>query len=219
LHKYWAGRAVLAFVLATTCLAAGSRSLADHGVFKVFQDGQEIGSERFAVQQSGATTVVRSAIDYQIAEHRVRQESELNLLSEADLESYVWREGKAKITVDYRNGRVVSHYQPESGAARDFEYVMPSSTAIVDSNFYIDWQLLADRYDVAAGGAQQFRVFVPHSGDPDTVTISSAGTDSASGSPLLHLKATTDAATLDLYMEGHKLVRLEGPSLVVERAR
>jgi hypothetical protein len=96
---------------------------------------------------------------------------------------------------------------------------MPNTTAIVDSNFYVDWQLLADRYDVARGGPQQFKVFVPLSGDPDSVTMTSMGTATPSGGhALLHLQAITDAATLDLYMDGHRLMRLEGASLLVERA-
>jgi hypothetical protein len=213
--------ALLAFAFAGGLSAARPGSIADHGIFRVFQDGQPVGSERFSVQQNGAATIVHSAIDYELSDRHVRQESELNLSSDTNLESYVWHEGKAIITVDYRDGWLMSHYQPETGAARDFQFIMPNTTAIVDSNFYVDWQLLAGRYDAALGGAQQFRVFVPHEGDPDQVTISSEGSATVpeSNHPLLHLKAVTNAATLDLYMDGHKLVRLEGPSLLVQRAK
>jgi hypothetical protein len=206
-------------LLGAALLSAGSGA-SDRGTFNVFQDGQEVGAEHFNVQHSGSATVVHSELDYTVGDKRVHQQSELNLGAGGDLQSYSWQEGRDVIEVSYKNGRVHSHYQPRSGKPQDFEYVMPPSTAIIDSNFYIDWQLLADRYDVEQGGTQQFQVFVPHEGDPDKVTLSSMGNaPGADGKPLLHLQATTSAATLDLYLEGQRLVRLEGPSLRVERAK
>jgi hypothetical protein len=216
------GAAVLAVAGATLFgVGASGHAPNDHGVFSVSEHGREVGLERFSVGRSGELTVARSELDYVVDNKRVHQQCELSLLGNGDLQSYQWEEGKARIVVGYHDGRVVSHYQPVTGAAQDFEFYMPASTAIVDSNVYIGWQLLADRYDEKRGGPQQFRVFVPHAGDPDQVTLTSLGDASAPGidHPVLHMQAATNATTLDLYLEAGRLVRLEGPELLVQRAK
>ena len=192
----------------------------DAGTFRITQNGVALGTERFRLHSDGGQIVARSEIDYSTDRKHVRQSADLHISAAGALEWYVWDEGKSKINVQYTDGRVASHYLPESGDPRDFFFVMPPATSILDSNFYAHWALLASRYNVARGGTQEYPVFVPHSGDPGKVTLTAVQDQGGPGAPL-HLRASTDEATLDLFLQQGRLQKIviADANIVVERSR
>jgi hypothetical protein len=188
----------------------------DEGVFTVKQNGVSVGTEKFSIRSTTSGAEVHSDIDYHAGGKEVRQSADLRIGSLGDLKDYTWKEAGNSIHVAWSSGQIASHYQRHAGAARDYFFEMPAYTHIVDANFYAQWELLADSYDRQAGGSQKFPVFVPQSGDPTSLSIAPATPQIPK---LLHLQAITDEATVDLYLEGTRLVRLVIPSasLIVER--
>ena len=195
-------------------LVAQKPPVNDSGTFTITENGQLRGTEHFSVHRTLGGRVLQSHIDFQVGDRQIRQTAELQVDAGDGLGSYRWSEGKAQIDVGYGDGKVTAHYQPETGAARDFQFVMPNTTAILDTNFYSEWELLAARYDRIRGGEQQFPVFVPHTGDPGKITLSAVP-----GPGLFHLRAVTDDVTLELFLDGSQLARLDGPGVVVTRSK
>ncbi len=195
-------------------LAAQRPQLDDTGTFTITEHGQVRGTEHFSLRRALGGLALQSRIEYQIGDRRVQQTAVLQLDAGDGLNSYRWNEGRAQIDVGYSDGKVTAHYQPAAGTPQDFQFVMPNTTAVLDTNFYSQWEMLAARYDRIRGGAQQFPVFVPHTGDPGKITLTVVP-----GPGLYHLRAESDDVTLDLFFEGSRLERLDAPDLVVTRGK
>lgn len=182
---------------------------ADSGTFRILLQGHPIGTESYALRASGDGISSQSQIHYQSAAGSVEQSSTLRLGPQMNLIHYQWRQNSARVDVEWEQDHLRVHYRDPKGQVKDYAFYMPATTAILDDNFYFFWQLLADRYDRAKGGVQEFRVFVPHTGDPGTVRLKA---EPSSTPGVFRLQAQTDEATLEISMKGSQLDRLEMPS-------
>lgn len=200
-------------MLAGICLPLAAQSTpatrAESGTFRILLHGQTIGTESYALRTSGDGLSSQSRIRYQGASGSVEQSSTLRLGPDLSLIHYQWKQGSARVDVEAEQDHLSAQYRDAQGHEKDYAFYMPATTAILDDNFYFFWQLLADRYDRTRGGVQRFRVFVPHTGDPGTITME-ARPSHTPGVYLLH--AQTDEAAIEISMKGAQLERLELPS-------
>ncbi|HEX5482328.1 MAG TPA: hypothetical protein VFZ08_06850, partial [Terriglobia bacterium] len=85
---------------------------------------------------------------------------------------------------------------------------------ILDDNVIDQYELLAWRYSMTAGGKQTFAAFIPQEALPGTIEVSSAGfeTISAGGAQesCQHLIVSTQLARIDLWINSQRqLERME----------
>lgn len=181
----------------------------ESGTFRILLHGQPIGTESWALRTSGDGLSSQSQIHYQSPSGTVEQTATLRLGPQMNLIHYQWRQSSARVDVEWEQDHLSTHYRDEKGHGKDYAFYMPATTAILDDNFYFFWQLLADRYDRAKGGVQNFRVFVPHTGDPGTVRLEARPSQTPG---VFLLQAQTDEATIEISLKGSQLERLEMPS-------
>lgn len=201
------GVSIVALLLCAPRLTA--QTAADQGTFRIEVHGQTIGTESFALRTSGDGISAQSQIHYQGPSGSVEQSATLRLGPNLHLIHYQWRQSQARVDVEADADHLSAHYRDVKGHVKEYAFYMPPTTAILDDNFYLFWQLLADRYDRAKGGVQNIRVFVPHTGDPGTVRLESRPSPAPG---VFLLQAQTDQATIEISMKGSQLERLEMPS-------
>ncbi|MGH9491841.1 MAG: hypothetical protein ACRD17_15100 [Terriglobales bacterium] len=194
----------------------------DSAVLIVRQHGQLRGQEHFQLRATASGGRLQARLNYIVSGHPVRQTATLEWRAGARLESYIWRQGTDAVTIGFAAGRLQAHYHPAHGATQVFQFQLPPDTAILDANVYSLWEPLADRYVLARGGVQSFRVFVPHTGIPGHVRLTRlpvSGRDRAAG--LVQLQAETGQATLFLTLRRGRLLTLRLPAagLTVSRQR
>lgn len=220
-----------AFALALAFLAAlpvaAQLPRQDSGVLIVRAHDQILGQENFDLRANRQGGRLQARLQYLVSGRRVRQNAQLDWLSGARLESYVWHQGADTITVRFAAGDLRAHYQPARQPAQLFRFQMPPTTAILDANVYSLWEPLADRYRLALGGTQTFSVFVPHTGNPGQVRLTrlplaaSPSPTARAANDVVRLRAETGQATVFLTLQRGRLLRLSLPDagLTVSRQR
>ncbi len=184
----------------------------EQGAFVVTQNGNQLGLEHFSIQRRPGRESANVELNYVIDGNAVQQQSQLEYKNGA-LARYAWNQGKPYITVSYSKGSLSAHYSAGHGPGRDYQFQMPANTFILDANFYTHWELLVEHYNRKQGGIQSFRVFVPHTGDPGTVTVQALPPSPGPLAKDYHLRATTSEASVDLYLRGNQLEQLSIPAV------
>lgn len=149
----WGAVAVLACV---AVLHAGDKKdkqkpagaqMVDSGSFGVFVRGQRVVTETFSVQQENGISTVRSQLKETGSSASAGQRSELQMTGSAELVKYEWSDGNGSLVVtpnsEFLLEKITS--SPTSKTA-DQPFLMPSTSAILDNNFFIHREVLAWRY-------------------------------------------------------------------------
>jgi len=155
--------------------AAPAGKLVDSGSFGVFVHGKRVATETFQIEQTADSNILKSEFKTDIGETKASQSSELVLASNGDLMHYSWNEaspGKATALIEPRNQFLVQHINGGPTVKMiDQQYILPSSTVILDDYFFSQREVLAWRYlagncrpDAGGGcklGRAQFGVLIP----------------------------------------------------------
>lgn len=160
--------------------------LVDSGSFGVFVRGQRVVTEKFDVHQENGISLVKSSLQ-ETGSATVSQKSELQMSGSGELIRYDWTNGTASLVVTPNNDFLLEK-MTTSPSAKPAErpYLMPSTSAILDNNFFIHRQVLAWRYlatnceTEATGlkckqGPLEFGVLVPQDQTSLRVRIELAG--------------------------------------------
>jgi hypothetical protein len=144
---------VLAIAIAATAVAGGKKAaeagtLVDSGSFGVYVNGKRVATETFRIEQMPDMSITRSEV--KADEAKAVQNSELVLAANGDLRRYTWNElspSKAQAVIEPQQQILM---QRITGAPTDKpieqQYILPTSTAILDDYFFSQREVLVWRY-------------------------------------------------------------------------
>jgi len=122
-------------------------SMVDSGAFTILVKGQPVASETFTVQQKGGTSTIKSEMKASSGE---AQNSELQMTSSGELVRYEWHElspGKGQLLLVPNDQFLKETTTPNPGdKPAEMPFLLPSSTAVLDNNFFVHREVLAWRY-------------------------------------------------------------------------
>lgn len=182
--------------LALGVLAAGTFALAkdagtsvDAGTFGVFVGGRRVATETFSIQQgANGGSVISSQVKAE-GSTAANQTSELKLSATGDLIKYEWHDlsSKAELTLIPQDQFLMEKIaiNPNEKPAEQ-PFLMPSSTLILDNNFFVQREILIWRYLGSACkqsqgktqcplGAAPFGVIVPQERNSMRVSVEVVG--------------------------------------------
>jgi hypothetical protein len=133
---------------------AGAQQV-DSGSFGVFVKGQRVVTETFSVRQENGISTVKSHLKETGSSGSSGQSSELQMTSSAELVKYEWSDGNGSVVVTPNNDFLLEKITT-SPTAKPAEqpFLMPSTSAILDNNFFIHREVLAWRYLKTNCGSQ-----------------------------------------------------------------
>jgi hypothetical protein len=119
--------------------------MVDSGSFGVFVRGQRVVTETFSVQQENGISTVKSQLKE--AGSSAGQRSELQMTGSAELVRYEWSDGNGSLVVT-PNSEFLLEKITASPTSKTVEqpFLMPSTSAILDNNFFVHREVLAWRY-------------------------------------------------------------------------
>jgi hypothetical protein len=148
----WGTVAVLA---GATLLYAGDKKdkpksggqMVDSGSFGVFAKGQRVITETFSVQLENGISTVKSQLKETGSSDSSGQKSELQMTGTGDLLRYQWSDGNGSLEVTPNNEFLLEKITTASSAKpAEQPFLMPSTSAILDNNFFVHREVLAWRY-------------------------------------------------------------------------
>jgi hypothetical protein len=164
---------------------AGAQQI-DAGSFGVFVRGQRVVTETFSVQQDNGISVVKSQLK-ETASASSGQRSELQMTASGELVRYEWTDGSGSLVVTPNNEFLLEKITTAaSSKPAEQPFLMPSTSAILDNNFFMHREALAWRYLAAnchtesgalkcQQGALEFGVLVPQDRTSMRVRMELAG--------------------------------------------
>jgi hypothetical protein len=124
---------------------AGAQKV-DSGSFGVFVKGQRVLTETFSVQQENGISTVKSQLK-QIGSDSPSQKSELQMTGTAELVKYEWSDSNGSLEVIPSNDFLMEKITTgASTKPAEQPFLMPSTSAILDNNFFVHREVLAWRY-------------------------------------------------------------------------
>jgi hypothetical protein len=128
----------------------------DSGSFGVFVKGRRVVTETFNVQQNDGISNVKSELK-EINDSSTSpgnssgQSSDLKMTGSGELISYAWEDGSGSLQVTPKNDflleRITTAASPKPA---EQPFLMPSTSAILDNNFFVQREVLAWRYLASA---------------------------------------------------------------------
>lgn len=195
---------------------------AEQGVFRVYADGKQIGTENFRIVRDGADWIAEGRVALDSADGKVEQTTKLLLTSDGGLRSYSWEQSsprKASANVAYQDGKAVIEYKLDKGSDRaEYSFGTPQVT-ILDNNVFHHFIFLIRHYDFAKSGLQQMPIFVPQDVTPGTIAVTDRGMENVEGKKWRHLTAGTPDLEIHIWLEGERLVKITVPAANVEVVR
>lgn len=205
----------------------------DSGSFGVFNGTQRLATERFTIKQSAEGSVISSEFKAEQGEQKAEQTSELDLSPSVELRRYAWKElspGKTEATVEPNEAFLIEHFSAgPNDKPHDQNFLLPTSTSILDDYFFIQREVLAWRYlasachqDKAGLGCPlkqklQFGTLNPHARSSMPVSLEFTGKEKltirGSEHELNRLILRSEVGDWTLWLDDQfKLVRLVGDS-------
>ncbi|MGA8144749.1 MAG: hypothetical protein WB987_12745 [Candidatus Acidiferrales bacterium] len=196
----------------------------DKGKFKILVNGQQAGTEEFALSASGGNWVARGHAEIQTPQGAAHVTGTLELKPDGAPVRYEWSmQGakKAGSTIVFNGATANVELRMEGARPYTQQFTFTSDRVVVlDNNMYDQYAILARLYDWDKKGAQTFSVIVPQEMTPGTVTVESLGKqDTGGGAKLDELRVKTEDLEIDLFLDGQRLVRLVSPSANAEIIR
>lgn len=125
----------------------GGPQTVDSGSFGIFIKGQRVATETFTIQQQNGASSIKSQFK-ETGGSDPSQKSDLQITSTGDLLHYDWSQSVGgSLTVVPSNDFLLEKITPPSaGKAAEQPFLMPSTSSILDNNFFIHREVLAWRY-------------------------------------------------------------------------
>jgi len=146
----------------------------DSGSFGVFITGQRVATETFKIEQQSGASMIKSQLKETAGPDSASQKSELDMSLNGELLRYEWSQASGGSLSVFPSNDFLMERMTTSGTGKPAEqpFLMPSTTAILDNNFFVHREVLAWRYLGAAcrpeggslkcqQGAAQFGALVP----------------------------------------------------------
>lgn len=235
-----ASRLALAFILVLTLTALAKSDkkekpapaqTVDSGSFGVFVKGQRVATETFNIEQRNGSSIIRSQFKEGVG-NDPPQKSDLEMTSNGELLRYEWSQASgASLTVLPKNDFLMESINAAgSGKPAEQPFLMPSTSAVLDNNFFVHREILIWRYLAAdckpeggnlkcEQGPADFGVLVPQDHTSLHVRLELVGKEKVNvrgvQRELLRLNLTGEDAVWALWVDDSdhfKLVRVEIPA-------
>lgn len=212
--------------------SVSARNLNDHGVFQIMLAGRNVGTEKFEIRSSADKVEAQAEINLQVQQEgktiALKTSPKLVLDTHLIPLTYTWSQKgtpSSQLGVDFRSSPAKTHYKTIKGEEDKRDFDLPKDVVVLDDNVVHHYQLLAERYDLTAGGKQTFQAFVPQEALPGVLTVEDAGPEPATAegsapADLRHLVVITELARIDLWIdERQHLQRMAIPDMQLEAIR
>ena len=206
--------------------------LVDSGSFGVFVKGQRVITETFKVEQLNGASAIRSQLKQTAGEDSTSQKSDLEITPGGELLRYEWSQNSGgSLSVLPSNDFLIEKItSPGSGKPAEQPFLMPSTSMILDNNFFIHREVLVWRYLAAAckseagnwkcqQGPAEFGVLVPQDRNSLRVRLNLVGKEKVSvrgaERELLRLNLTGENFEWNLWVDSQdqfKLIRVAIPA-------
>jgi hypothetical protein len=129
---------------------SGAQNNVDSGTFAVFVKGQRVLTETFTVQQENGMSTVRAQL-HPNGGSSTGQSSDLRMTSAGELIRYEWSDASGSLVVTPNNEFLIEKITTASSSKpAEQPFLMPSTSAILDNNFFVHREVLAWRYLASA---------------------------------------------------------------------
>lgn len=120
----------------------------DSGSFGVFVKGQRVATETFTIHQEASTSSIKSQLKETGGTDQASQKSNLEITSNGELMRYEWSQSAGgSLTVLPNNEFLLEKIStPASSKPAEQPFLMPSTSAILDNNFFVHREVLVWRY-------------------------------------------------------------------------
>lgn len=131
----------------------------DSGSFGIFVKGLRVATETFSIQQEANSSVIKSQLKQTVGSDPVSQKSDLEMTAAGELIRYEWSQSSGGSLTVFPNNEFLLEKITTASSSKPAEqpFLMPSSSAILDNNFFVQREVLVWRYLAAAckpeGGA------------------------------------------------------------------
>jgi hypothetical protein len=193
--------------------------LDDHGTFGITVAGKSIGTEAFEIRARSGQIEAQGNIRLQVEQNQktIEVRSATNLLLDAHFDplSYTWSQRgpqSSQLSMDFRKSPAQVHYKTVSGQDDRREFKLDQDVVLLDDNVAHHYQLAVARYDVAKGGTQAFRAFIPQEATPGVITLKFAGSQPVTVNghqrTLRLFLLATEMAQISLWVDDHGHLQL-----------
>ena len=204
----------------------------DSGSFGVFVKGQRVVTETFTIHQENGASVIKAQLKETGGGDGTSQKSDLQISSSGELLHYEWSQpsGGSVSVVPSNDFLVEKVIPPGSGKPSEKPFLMPSSSSVLDNNFFVHREVLVWRYlaaDCKPDGANlkcqqdpaQFGVLVPQDQMSMSIRLGLVGKAKTAirgvERELLKLNLTGDGLEWSLWVDPQdqfKLIRVTIPA-------
>jgi len=155
-------RRALAFLLASSLTAFAGTSAADKkdkqkpaatqtidsGSFGIFIKGQRVATETFHIDQQNGNSIVRSQLKETGGADSTSQKSDLEMTANGELLRYEWSQSSGGALSVFPDNDFLKEKIVTSAATKPAEqaFLLPSSSPILDNNFFVHREVLAWKY-------------------------------------------------------------------------
>lgn len=206
--------------------------IVDSGSFGVFIKGQRVATETFKIEQQNGASIIKSQLKEVSGADAASQKSDLDMTSSGELLRYEWSQSSGgSLNVAPGNDVLIERtIAGASGKAAEQPFLMPSTTVILDNNFFVHREVLAWRYLAAdckpesgdlkcQQGPQTFGALVPQDHISISVRMELIGKEKitirGAERDLLRVNLSGEDFDWALWLDGHdqfKLIRVAIPA-------
>jgi len=209
-----------------------ANQLVDSGSFGVFIKGQRVATETFKIEQQNGASIIKSQVKETSGSDAASQKSELDMTANGELLRYEWSQASgSSLNVSPGNDVLLERMSASAnGKPAEQPFLMPSTSAILDNNFFVHREVLAWRYLAAdckpeggnlkcQQGPAPFGALVPQEHISISVRMELVGKEKISirgaQRELLRLNLTGEDFAWALWLDDHdqfKLIRVAIPA-------
>jgi hypothetical protein len=124
----------------------------DSGSFGIFVKGARVATETFSIQQQTGSSVIKSQLKQTVGADPISQKSDLEMTPAGELIRYEWSQSSGGSLSVFPNNEFLLEKISTASSSKPAEkpFLMPSSSAILDNNFFVHREVLIWRYLAAA---------------------------------------------------------------------
>jgi hypothetical protein len=238
----WTAMVALLFAACVPASSAGDKGdkkdkkpaeqVVDSGSFGVFVKGQRVVTETFSIHQENGVNLIKSQVKGATGADQDGQKSTLEINSGGELLRYEWSQNTGSSLSVLPNHDFLIEKVTPAGSSKVAEkpFLMPTSSSILDNNFFVHREVLAWRYlaeDCKTEGGQmkcqqgpgQFGVLVPQDQTSMALHLEVIGTEKVTvrgaQRDLLKLKLSGESYEWELFLDPQdqfKLIRVAIPA-------
>ncbi|HEX3818966.1 MAG TPA: hypothetical protein VHW45_01470 [Candidatus Sulfotelmatobacter sp.] len=210
---------------------SAAAQIVDSGTFGVFIKGQRVVNETFTIEQKNGASIIKSQLKEIAGSDSAGQKSDLEITATGELLHYDWTQGSSgSLTVVPNNDFLMEKVTAASNKTAEKPFLMPSTSPILDNNFFVHrevliWKYLAADCKPEAGnlkcqsGPASFGVLVPQEQTSMSVKLELIGkekiTFKGAERELLRLNLSGENFDWALWVDDHdsfKLMRVAIPA-------